>query len=65
MLHYLVSWYVKCVEKVPFRKSGHIYSYIDTFNKINVTLTSKNHVVCMYLHNMQQSISCKLKEFAS
>ena len=25
MLHYFVSWYVKCVEKVPFRKSGHIY----------------------------------------
>ena len=25
MLHHFVCWYVKCVEKVPFRKSGHIY----------------------------------------
>ena len=24
MLHHFVCWYVKCVEKVPFRKSGHI-----------------------------------------
>ena len=24
MLHYFVCWYVKSVEKVPFRKSGHI-----------------------------------------
>ena len=23
MLHRFVCWYVKCVEKVPFRKSGH------------------------------------------
>ena len=27
MLHHLVCWYVKCVEKVPFRKSGHIYGF--------------------------------------
>ena len=25
MLHHLVCWYVKCVEKVPFCKSGHIF----------------------------------------
>ena len=24
VLHHFVCWYVKCVEKVPFRKSGHI-----------------------------------------
>ena len=24
MLHNFVCWCVKCVEKVPFRKSGHI-----------------------------------------
>ena len=28
MLHHLICWYVKCVEKVPFRKSGHICSTI-------------------------------------
>ena len=27
-LHHFVRWHVKCVEKVPFRKSGHIYSDI-------------------------------------
>ena len=25
VLHHFVRWYVKCVEKVPFRKSGHNY----------------------------------------
>ena len=25
VLDHFVCWYVKCVEKVPFRKSGHIY----------------------------------------
>ena len=29
MLHHFVCWYVKCVEKVPFRKSGHIYRCIE------------------------------------
>ena len=24
VLHQIVCWYVKCVERVPFRKSGHI-----------------------------------------
>ena len=28
MLHHFVCWYVKCVEKVPFRKSGHIYDIL-------------------------------------
>ena len=28
MLHHLVCWYVKCVEKVPFRKSGHNYCLV-------------------------------------
>ena len=35
MLHHFVCWYVKCVEKVPFRKSGHIYCYV-VQQKINV-----------------------------
>ena len=26
MLHHFACWYVKCVEKVPFRKSSHIFA---------------------------------------
>ena len=26
MLHHFACWYVKCVKKVPFRKSGHIFA---------------------------------------
>ena len=28
VLHHFVCYYVKCVEKVPFRKSGHNYHAI-------------------------------------
>ena len=28
VLHHFVCWYVKCVEKVPFHKSGHFNSTI-------------------------------------
>ena len=28
MVHHFVCWYVKCVEKVPFRKSGHKLFFI-------------------------------------
>ena len=28
MVHHFVCWYVKCVEKVPFRKSSHIFLWL-------------------------------------
>ena len=38
MLHHFVCWYVKCVEKVPFRKSGHIYSMYKQEKYVNKKL---------------------------
>ena len=29
VLYHFVYWHVKCVEKVPFRKSGHIYLFLN------------------------------------
>ena len=34
MLHHFVCWYVKCVEKVPFRKSGHICCHAYRVNRV-------------------------------
>ena len=44
MLHHFVCWHVKCVEKVPFRKSGHIY--VTRFYKTdpNHTLGQQNQL---------------------
>ena len=38
MLHHFVCWYVKCVEKVPFRKSGHILLCVHSL-KLSTTLS--------------------------
>ena len=60
MLHHFVCWYVKCVEKVPFRKSGYILNFVEFISgptrsagyKLRHMIASKNSVMNSYFYRI-------------
>ena len=47
MLHHFVCWYVKCVKKVPFRKSGHICFHFSVHGMCSVCFSLCVHKIIM------------------
>ena len=69
MLHHFVCWYVKCVGKVPFNKSGYVnstilkniqYTSLCTFKSIAFPLW-RNEVIC-YKNARWKSMTNKADE---